>query len=674
MTKSFRPRSNSWNRIARAALAATACIGVAGVPLRAQGQGSWEGPWPGWDCCMNPCGGTAFPEISHAALIPRGTFAGKVILWHNSTCAPGNTIVSWIWDPLSPDRISAFPQSPVVTGDIFCSGTSWDGVSGALVVAGANRPSTPGLYKELIRFVPALLSGASGDFCCGGITPCPPTSFICGPQLTWNPQVPAWQWVGGGPPSTTQMTVDRFYPTVIALSKRTLTYSNPPASPATIVGGAHLILGGAPTSGGGSSTVWDLLPYRSNQIAAPIDDVREPPGILERYAVFDAATNQPVPLPTHMEEYPRGFQMSTGDILMTHDVESTIPFTPPAEGTKRGQWWVIRPYGPYHPNTSRFEMWLAGIHTIPVVGGGTVPVDRNYGTAVLFHRLNATDQVLVFGGVDFQAGTPDPTATVEEFQPDLSADPVYRGRIVNGAWSPKAPMQTKRTDFNAVVLPDATVLLTGGFSSCSNPPLCGSGAPATVPELYDPGLPGQLGGGTFVAAPNDGPNGPTARMYHNVALLLMDGSVLLAGGEPATSPGFSNGQYTAEVYKPAYMDPEVRRPTFQLLSSVVVQNPVGLNTNTFTLQLEQLNPGSRQVKRVVLTRPGAVTHFFDNDQRYVELNFTPTVQTSDSQVLTVTSLQENLGPPGHYMLWVVTQELTAGAPLVPSVASIIQFQ
>ena len=63
-------------------------------------------------------------------------------------------------------------------------------------------------------------------------------------------------------------------------------------------------------------------------------------------------------------------------------------------------------------------------------------------------------------------------------------------------------------------------------------------------------------------------------------------------------------------------------------------------------------------------RTGAVTHFFDQNARFVPLSFTPTTGG-----LTVTApANGNLAPPGYYMLFILN---SAG---VPSIASFVQIR
>jgi hypothetical protein len=83
------------------------------------------------------------------------------------------------------------------------------------------------------------------------------------------------------------------------------------------------------------------------------------------------------------------------------------------------------------------------------------------------------------------------------------------------------------------------------------------------------------------------------------------------------------------------------------------------------------------VERVVLLRPGILTHHFDNDQRYIELDFEykdyPGLPPSvpGTYTLQVEAPTKDLGPPGHYMLFVVTRN--SGGDLLPSIGEFIQL-
>src|SRR5205823_10046174 len=75
-------------------------------------------------------------------------------------------------------------------------------------------------------------------------------------------------------------------------------------------------------------------------------------------------------------------------------------------------------------------------------------------------------------------------------------------------------------------------------------------------------------------------------------------------------------------------------------------------------------PDASHIKSVVLLRLGAVTHAFDQNQRYVPLTF----QQAANGLTVQSPSTANLAPPGYYMLFIVN------ANGVPSVASLLKVQ
>jgi hypothetical protein len=109
---------------------------------------------------------------------------------------------------------------------------------------------------------------------------------------------------------------------------------------------------------------------------------------------------------------------------------------------------------------------------------------------------------------------------------------------------------------------------------------------------------------------------------------------------------------SAEFYSPPYLF-KGARPT---ISQAPTQIQYGSNFFVGT-------PDGASIASVSLIRTGAVTHFFDQNERYVPLSFT---QTTGG--LTVTApINANLAPPGYYMLFIVN---SAG---VPSIAPFVQL-
>jgi N-acetylneuraminic acid mutarotase len=144
--------------------------------------------------------------------------------------------------------------------------------------------------------------------------------------------------------------------------------------------------------------------------------------------------------------------------------------------------------------------------------------------------MGATATLLHDGRVLVTGGTVPllPGGGAEQFS---SRAEVYDPK--SGAWTNVAPMNRGRSDHAATLLHNGAVLVTGGSTLVSGPPLFETLAAA---ELYDP----KTGNWTNIASMNH------ARLGHT-ATLLHDGRVLVAGG--SGSLGLLVVQ--AELYDPA---------------------------------------------------------------------------------------------------------------------------
>lgn len=202
------------------------------------------------------------------------------------------------------------------------------------------------------------------------------------------------------------------------------------------------------------------------------------------------------------------------------------------------------------------------------------------------------------------------------------------------AYTAAAYLNYPRMHHHAVILPDRTVFVCNG--SRGEEDVSQSTLPA---EIYNPAT----NSWTTVETPTI--NG---RVYHLVALLLPDGRVVTAGGNP------QRGTYEnrIEIYSPAYM--AQTRPTIN-------SAPQAANYNTtITIQTNQ----AANIKWVHLIRPMAPTHGLDTEQRLVDLPITS--RTSSSLTVQITN-NRNLAPPGYYMLFIVDNSN------VPSIASWMQL-
>ncbi|HXD99555.1 MAG TPA: Ig-like domain-containing protein [Candidatus Acidoferrum sp.] len=207
------------------------------------------------------------------------------------------------------------------------------------------------------------------------------------------------------------------------------------------------------------------------------------------------------------------------------------------------------------------------------------------------------------------------------------------------AWRALPSMSAPRIQMNAVLLPTGKVLALGGSVQNNTASTASLGA-----DLFDPDTETWTRAGTM-ARP---------RMYHSVALLMPDATVLVAGSNPEQG----TWDDTMEAYRPPYLFTAsgalASRPTI-----TAAPTAVGYNA-TFPVT----TPNPTDIASVALMRPGSSTHAFNFEQRLVNLAFTPGTGTT----LTLTSPPNaNVAPPGYYMLFLINR---AG---VPSVAAWVQL-
>lgn len=233
------------------------------------------------------------------------------------------------------------------------------------------------------------------------------------------------------------------------------------------------------------------------------------------------------------------------------------------------------------------------------------------GTTAVMYRPG---QILKYGG--------NPTSGTPSFKIDFNG---------SGTWvSAGSVPEAGRIHHHLVALPTGKVLLLGG-----NKPSFGDSIRRN-PYLWDP-----TGGWSPTALAPE----PQSRTYHSTALLLPDARVISAGGFVADT------FYSATLFSPPYLfsgNALAARPEIQSAPRIVRY------ATAYTLTV----PGATSIVSACLIRPGAVTHGFDQNQRYVPL----TVSNPSGSTLSITAPSDSLdAPPGDYMLFVVDN---AGVPSV----------
>jgi hypothetical protein len=282
----------------------------------------------------------------------------------------------------------------------------------------------------------------------------------------------------------------------------------------------------------------------------------------------------------------------------------------------------------------------AAIYTYPDIPGDyrTYP---NTGGSVLLPLNSANNwnpDVIICGGGAYQDITSPTDPSCARINP-LSPGP---------AWEMDS-MPEGRGMVEGTMLPDGTVLwLNGGSRGAQGFGLCTN--PALEALLYNPTA--ALGQRWTTLASSNIP-----RLYHSCALLLLDGTVLIAGSNPVQMPvlvGNANNPYPTEfrveVFTPPYLqgDNANRRPTDVTLSTLSITP----NGGTFTVSFNA--PGGVQFCNVVLYHGGFVTHSLHMGHRMLQLDSTGWTAGATNPILTVTTPpNHNVCPPGPYVVYVM---------------------
>jgi hypothetical protein len=246
--------------------------------------------------------------------------------------------------------------------------------------------------------------------------------------------------------------------------------------------------------------------------------------------------------------------------------------------------------------------------------------EREAGSAVMYEP----GKVLIVGG-DGRAPDTSPTESAEIIDLNRSAP----------TWVRTGSMAFPRRHLNATLLPTGEVLVTGGTAA---------------PGFNDPA-------GTVHAAelwsPEDGKwktlaSNTINRIYHSAAILLPDARVLVTGA------GYAGvNELNAELYSPPYLFRGTRPNLTGAPSSL-----------SYGALFAIMTPSPGSIAKVTLLRLGSVTHSFDQNQRFLSLDF-----TSAPGELTVTApASGNLAPPGDYLLFVVNDDG------VPSLGRIVRLR
>ena len=266
---------------------------------------------------------------------------------------------------------------------------------------------------------------------------------------------------------------------------------------------------------------------------------------------------------------------------------------------------------------------------------------RDYACSVLYNK----DKVVYIGG-----GNP-PSATTDIL--DLSDQKKV-------AWERTNDMLIPRRQHNATVLPDGSVLVTGGTRGDGGGATENAGdvrfndlrpgRPVHVAELWNPTSKKWT---TMASEQID-------RCYHSTAVLLPDARVLSAGGGEfqlgETANDQNDSHRDAQIFSPPYLFQDGPRPKIESISKEVIECGPGSTFEVGTAEPDKID-------KISLIGLSSVTHSNNCGQRLIFLDFEP-----NSKPLKVNAPPNASScPPGYYMLFLVNKKG------VPSVARIIQI-
>jgi len=342
--------------------------------------------------------------------------------------------------------------------------------------------------------------------------------------------------------------------------------------------------------------------------------------------------------------YPTSTTLPNGDILVAagRDGNNVLADIPEVYSAKTGTWRTLdnasmSAYQYFYPrqfvipdgrvfgvsSRSMYIMSTDGAGSITDVGQlpghsfGTSATAAMYEPGKIIHAGGISGNGIGAVLIDTTSGTPVVTRTEDLAQP-------------RRAWA------------STVLLADGKVMMVGGSYEINDEVTASLGT-----EMWDPAT----------QKWTQYSRHELARLYHSTAILLMDGRVLLAGGG---SPGPLNNR-NGEIFSPPYLFDKngalADRPEISYAPDKASWGQtVNIRTNN-----------NSDIQRVTLVKTGSITHGFNMDQRFLELDF-----VAGANSLSVTMPESgNVAPLGHYLLFVHNANGTmlnlggAAAPVTP---------
>jgi hypothetical protein len=339
--------------------------------------------------------------------------------------------------------------------------------------------------------------------------------------------------------------------------------------------------------------------------------------------------------------YPTSTILANGEVLLTggRDSAGNSAITPEIYSPITNEWRSlfgasmtgINYFYPRHwlaPNGKIFGMTVDKMYYINTNGTGSL--QELTGMPTISRGIDST-AVMYRPGKILQLGGSSGTNPKGVFTIDISNEtPV--ARVVTEM------NHSRKAWANTVVMPDGEVMVFGG-SAVANQLV----DVALTPEAWNPAT----------EAWNNLSRSQVARLYHSTALLLPSGKILLSGGGAPGPIKNLNG----EIYSPPYL--------YDNTSNLAIRpNIISMPTaGSYGEKIGIQHASDEAISRVTLLKAGAVTHSFNMEQRFIELDFDDTYNSVRVEI----PKSANIAPPGFYLLFLLNDKG------VPSVGKMIKI-
>lgn len=260
----------------------------------------------------------------------------------------------------------------------------------------------------------------------------------------------------------------------------------------------------------------------------------------------------------------------------------------------------------------------------------------------LSSKTNWNPDIIICGGGPYQDITAPGDPSCGRIRP-LDANPDWE----------MDSMPEGRGMVEGTLLADGTIIWVNGAQEGAQ----GFGVarkPALEVLIYDPEQPK---GKRFTT----GPSSSIPRLYHSVALLLLDGTLLISGSNPVEMPVLTPTakdpyvtEFRNEIYTPPYLQGNPTRPSAVQLSTK------NLKANGSTFKIKFTAPANSKAVKVSLYYGGFVTHSVHMGHRMAFLDNTGFVAGATSQTITVTMTPNRaVTPAGPYVVYVLVDGVPA---------------